>query len=108
MGTGVEMTGINQQRNVYYDTKYPSEDKFSMGFGFILYSLYILPKLAIFSFILAILLKILSLKFTNIGEIKNKFLLNNKIYSIYWLLCTTLMFYSFYILLIFTFSFLFE
>ena len=93
---------------IYYDTKYPSEDKFSMGFGFKLYSLYFLPKLAIFSFILIILLKLFSLRWKNIDIIKNKFMLDNKIYNVYWLLNTLLMFYSFYLLIIFTFSPLFE
>ena len=93
---------------IYYDTKYPSEDKFSMGFGFVLYSLYFLPKLAIFSFILIILLKLFSLRWKNIDIIKNKFILDNKIYNVYWLLNTLLMFYSFYLLIIFTFSPLFE
>ena len=92
----------------YYDTKYPSEDKFNMGFGFILFSLYILPRLAIFTFILVILLKLLSLKWKNIDTIKNKFILDNKIYNIYWLLNTLLMFYSFCLLIVFIFSSLFE
>lgn len=92
----------------YYDTKYPSEDKFSMDFGFILFSLYILPRLAIFTFILIILLKLLSLKWKNIDIIKNKFMLDNKIYNIYWLLNALLMLYSFCILIVFTFSSLFE
>ena len=87
----------------YYDTKYPSEDKFDMGFGFILFSLYILPKLAIFTFVLTILLKIASLKFKNIDIIKNRSLLNNTVYNIYWLINTILMFYSFYVLIVFTF-----
>ena len=93
---------------IYYDTRYPSEDKFSMGFGFILFSLYILPKLAIFTFILIILLKLLSLKWETFNIAKNPFLLNNKIYNLYWLLCTLLMLYSFCILIVFTFSSLFE
>ena len=87
----------------YYYTKYPSEDKFDMGFGFILFSLYILPKLAIFTFVLTILLKIASLKFKNIDIIKNRSLLNNTVYNIYWLINTILMFYSFYVLIVFTF-----
>lgn len=93
---------------IYYDMKYPSEDKFSMGFGFILFSLYILPKLAIFTFILIILLKLLSLKWKTIDTIKNQFILDNKIYNFYWFLCTLLMLYSFCILIVFTFSSLFE
>ena len=93
---------------ICYDIKYPSEDKFSMGFGFILFSLYILPRLAIFSFTLIILLKLLSLRWKNIDIIKNKFLLDNKIYNVYWLLNTILMLYSFCILIVFTFSSLFE
>ena len=93
---------------IYYDIKYPSEDKFSMGFGFILFSLYILPRLAIFSFTLIILLKLLSRRWKSIDIIKNKFLLDNKIYNVYWLLNTILMLYSFCILIVFTFSSLFE
>ena len=93
---------------IYYDAKYPSQDKFSMGFGFILFSLYILPKLAILTFILIILLKSLSLRWKNIDIIKNKFILDNKIYNVYWLLNTILMFYSFCIFIVFTFSSLFE
>lgn len=93
---------------IYYDTRYPSEDKFSMGFCFRLFSLYILPKLAIFTFIVAILLRIMSLKIKNIDIITSDFLLNNKIYNVYWLLNTILMFYSFYILILFTFLSLFE
>ena len=93
---------------IYYDTKYPSEDKFSMGFGFILFSLYILPKLAIFTLILIILLKLLSLNWKTIDTIKNQFILCNKIYNFYWLLCILLMLYSFYILIVFTLSSLFE
>lgn len=93
---------------IYYDTKYPSEEKFSMGFGFELYSLYFLPKLAIFSIILIILLKLLSLRWKSIDIIKSKSILGNKIYNMYWLLNTLLMFYSFYLLIIFTFSHLFE
>jgi len=92
---------------IYYDRKYPYEEKFSAGFGFILYSLYFLPKLALFSIILAILLNIVSQR-KDINIIKNKFILNNKIYNIYWLLSIILMFYSFYLLIIFTFSPLFE
>ena len=93
---------------IYYDTQYPSEDKFSMFFCFILFSLYILPKLAIFTLTLAILFKIVSLKINNINILKNKFLLNNKIYNAYWLINTILMFYSFCILTVFTISSLFE
>ena len=93
---------------IYYDTKYPSEDKFSMGFGFILFSLYILPKLAIFTLILIILLKLLSIKWKTIDTIKNQFIFGNKIYNFYWLLCILLMLYSFCILIVFTFSSLFE
>ena len=93
---------------IYYDTRYPSEEKFSAGFGFILYSLYFLPKLAIFTFILIILLKLLSLRWKGIDIIKNKFILDNKIYNVYWILNTLLMFYSFSILMVFTFSYLFE
>jgi len=93
---------------LYYDTKYPSEEKFSACFGFILYSLYFLPKLALFSIIFAILLNVVALKRKNINIIKNKFILNNKIYNIYWLLSIILMLYSFYLLILFTFSPLFE
>lgn len=93
---------------IYYDIKYPSDDKFSMGFGFVLFSLYILPKLAIFTFISIILLKLLSLRWKSIDIIKNNFILNNKIYNVYWLLNTLLMFYSFCILIVFTFLSLFE
>ena len=93
---------------IYYDTKYPSEEKFSMGFCFILFSLYILPKLAIFTFILIILLKITSLKINNINIITSKFMLDNRFYNIYWLINTMLMFYSFCILIVFTFLSLFE
>lgn len=86
---------------------FQSSQQFSLGFSFVLYTLFVLPYLAIFSLFVVLICNILSIKNKNINLVKNRFLLDNKIYNILWILCLVLFIYSIYFLFCSIFSFLF-